>query len=261
MPTIAQKAVAEINPPEHRTLIDGSNISQEGVVTEKDIRTSVWLLWAGIAVLIAGGVAAHFPPPAGTASVANVVAFYKANANGMNLYAIAQIASVTLVLPVYCAIAEIIRKSDESSNYFSSVYLVGSIFAVVIPLMCAFFFAVGAFRPNTSPEIVQNMNDIGFMFLILGAPPALVQAAALGAAIRRDSSPKPFFPRWLVPVNWIYAVGSMFGMLAPFYNSGALSRDGLVGGLTPYIALIVWLGGTTISLLNYKVPLNHSSNA
>jgi hypothetical protein len=95
-------------------------------------------------------------------------------------------------------------------------------------------WCVAAFRPH-SPEIIQVLNDLGFITMLTATPAVGVQVLAVGLAVLADKRAQPVFPRWVAHASFVCALGLQGGLLLVLTQTGPFAWDGVIAGLLPFI--------------------------
>ncbi|MEA2647615.1 MAG: hypothetical protein QOG61_50, partial [Candidatus Binataceae bacterium] len=101
-------------------------------------------------------------------------------------------------------------------------------------------WATAAFRPESDPNLVRSLNDLGFILFNITYAVTSVQAIAAGPVGLADKSARPVFPRW---VSWwaIFAGLSFIPLTAmPFFKTGPLAWNGLLSFWTLFGTYFIW---------------------
>jgi MFS family permease len=110
---------------------------------------------------------------------------------------------------------------------------------LLIPTM---LLLVATFRAGSvSPQTTQTLHDIGWITAFMAVPPFVVQLSAIAAAILKDHSPTPVFPRWLGYFNIWAAIAFVPGDLLIFFKSGPFSYQGLFVFWVPFVVFGAWI--------------------
>jgi hypothetical protein len=122
---------------------------------------------------------------------------------------------------------------------------------VVVVMFIGFFFAAAAWRPGeTSPDVTQAFNDLGWLgILFTGAPFALFQLA-LAASILLDTGARPSYPRWSGYFNIFVSFFMIEACLLLFFKTGAFSQNGVMVFYLPMIMFFAWI--VVFSVLTVK---------
>jgi hypothetical protein len=114
--------------------------------------------------------------------------------------------------------------------------LSGTLFSLEF-LYLQFFWQVGAYREDYSPEIIRFINDMAWVPFVGMTSTAVILAASIGISILSDRRSEPLVPRW---VGWLSLWVSLMwtpGSLNPFFKDGPLAFNGLFAW---YIPVVIW---------------------
>ena len=81
----------------------------------------------------------------------------------------------------------------------------------------SFFFAAAAVRPERAAEDILVLSDVGWLWLVMPTPAALIQLVVFGIAILGDDPERPVLPRWLAYFNFMVGVLFFPGVFIPLF--------------------------------------------
>jgi hypothetical protein len=196
--------------------------------------------WPFAATVVAQGQ--YIIPPSAADSAATVVADYQANLTGIRFATVIFIFSSILYTTWSMAITQMVRLRERQWPILFNVMVVSVACEVVVVMLIGFFFGAAAWRPGeTSPEVTQALNDLGWLgVLFTGAPFALFQLA-LAATTLLDKSGRPPFPRWSAYLNLFTSVFMVEACLLLFFKTGPLSQNGVLVFYVPMVAFFIWI--------------------
>ena len=113
----------------------------------------------------------------------------------------------------------------------------------VYPLM---FWAVTAFRPGDSPELVRKFNDLAWLTFLGIVSTAIVQVFAFAYVILTDKRPTPVYPRWFAFFNIWCGLIFVPADLIFFFKGGPLAWNGIVSFYLVFSAFAIWVAVVTI---------------
>lgn len=145
---------------------------------------------------------------------------------------------------LYASIAVLMQRMSHGNGPLAFVYM-----AVTLGGACMFagancFWIVAAFRPDRSPEAIQLLSDLGWLFFIIPTGFLIGQAVTLAFAVYLDNQDKPVFPKWVAHFNVLAAIAFVPAAFAatsldgPLAWDGALSFDLRIWGFAIYNALM-----------------------
>ena len=190
-------------------------------------------------------------PPSAADSAVKVVAEYLANTTRIRVATVIFIFSSILYTTWSVSIIQMVRRRERQWPILFNIMMVAVACEVVVVMFIGFFFGAAAWRPGeTSPDVTQAFNDLGWLgVLFTGAPFALFQLA-LAASILMDRSARPPFPRWSAYLNIFASFFMCEACLLLFFKTGPFSQDGALVFYVPMIVFFVWI--ITFSILTVR---------
>jgi hypothetical protein len=197
-------------------------------------------LWPFAAIVVAN--CQYILPPSAADPGSKVVSDYLANTTGIRIATVIFIFSSMLYTTWSVSIIQMIRRRERQWPILFNTMLVAVACEVVVVMLIGFFFGAAAWRPGeTSPEVTQAFNDLGWLgVLFTGAPFALFQLA-LAASIFLDSRPRPVFPRWSAYYNIFVSFFMCEASLLLFFKTGPFSQNGVLVFYVPMIVFFTWI--------------------
>ena len=199
--------------------------------------TAMWLLGAAP---LAGFD--FVPPPSASNTAAETVAEYTDNLTGVRIGCVAMIFASALYAFWGMAISMYARTAERGRPILFYVQVVTLACCVVVIMLIGFFWGVAAFRPGeTSPEVTQALNDIGWFGVLFTGAPFTAWAFAVAAAIFLDRSQRPAFPRWVAYLNIWAGLLYIEACLMIFFKTGAFSQNGAAVFYLPVAVFFGWI--------------------
>jgi hypothetical protein len=208
------------------------------------------LLWCGaafLALLFAGLLTAgFFPPIPPNHSAQEVANQYSEDADRIRLGCLFMIFGAAFTIPFYGIVAAQMQKMEGAFTPLVFTEVAAGAAGVVIIIFPVICFAVASFRPERDPDLVQLLNDLGWIPLLGVFAPALAQVSSISVAVLTDKRPDPIFPRWTA-----YAMlwsGLLFcpAIALLFFTSGIWAWNGLmafwiaVPAFGVYTCVLMW---------------------
>jgi hypothetical protein len=212
--------------------------------------------WPFAAIVVAN--CQYILPPSAADPAGKVVSDYVANPTGIRLATVIFIFSSILYTTWSASIIQMVRRREREWPILFNIMLISVACEVVVVMFIGFFFGAAAWRPGeTSPEVTQAFNDLGWLgVLFTGAPFALFQLA-LAASILMDKSPRPSFPRWSGYFNIFVSFFMCEACLLLFFKTGPFSQNGVLVFYVPMIVFFLWIAAfsvLTIRAINAESP-------
>jgi hypothetical protein len=113
----------------------------------------------------------------------------------------------------------------------------------IVPL---YFFQAAAYRPERSADVVQALNDLGWLPFTGLVYTVAAQAIVIGAAILADKRTTPIFPRWAGYFSIWAGLLMAPASLDVFFINGPLAWNGAIAWWVLLVAFFVWLIGLTV---------------
>jgi hypothetical protein len=212
------------------------------------IQRAMW--WCGgafLALLFAGLLTAGFFPPIPADNTATEVAQqYSEDADRIRLGCLFMIFGAAFTIPFYGVVAGQMQRMEGKFTPLVFTEVAAGAAGVVIIIFPVICFAVASYRPERDPELVQLLNDLGWIPLLGVFAPALAQVGAISVAVLADKHPEPIFPRWTA-----YAMlwsGLLFcpAIALLFFKDGIWAWNGLmafwiaVPAFGVYTCVLMW---------------------
>lgn len=190
-------------------------------------------VWCGIFAAVIIGVAlwplmGFLPPPKPSSGAAEIAARFRDNQWGILIGGTLMVGAFSMLAPFYAVISTQIERIDGVGSTLAKAQLALGVVVVCIPgAVGSTFWTAAAFRPERSDEIIQLLNDLGWMIIFMPVIGGLLQVGALGLAVFQDRSPAPVFPRWFAWFNVWMGVAFLPGGFLAFFKTGAFAWSGL----------------------------------
>ena len=196
-------------------------------------RAQLVLLWSGpvvAAVLLAMFLAfpGFFPPMSPAMSAQQVAQFYDANRSWIRLSMVGFNLCGIMIVPFLVLIVGQIMRMSTQSHVFAYAYLAAVVSGATLFALSNIFFAVAAFRPDRSPEVIQALNDMAWLSFVAPIGMSVAQLAMLACAVYFDRGPDLVFPRWVAHLAVVTALAMLPSAAAAVFTTGPLAWDGLI---------------------------------
>lgn len=128
-----------------------------------------------------------------------------------------------------------------------------SVLLVAGPMMV---WLVAAYRPDErSAEMIQMLNDFGWITFLLGWVPFVTWYMATGAAILCDDSATPVYPRWAGYAGLLLGFLQSTASFLIFTKTGPFAWDGMFSWWLPASEFFTWflvMTVLTVKAINRK---------
>jgi hypothetical protein len=201
--------------------------------------------WSGIiflALFTIGFVAlAQFiPPPSPAAGADEIAQMFHDDRDLIRFGLILSQGAAAFLAPWAVLIAIQMRRIEGRYSLLAWTELaLGAIFVLEF-IYLIFFWQVATFR-DTTPEIIQTLDDMAWIPFVGLSSTIVMQAAVIGVAILLDRRQRPIFPRWLGYFSLWAALMYTPGSFNVFFKDGVLCWRGLIGFYIPIAVFAVWM--------------------
>ena len=201
--------------------------------------------WSALAAILlfylAMGPGFNFLPPLSPALSADAFAeHYRSNLVGARLGSILMMTGVALLLPLFGAMSAAMLRMHGRPVALAWTQMASAVVTFFPLFGNSFFFAAAAFRPERAAADILLLNDIGWLWLVMPTPAALIQLVVFGIAILGDDVERPVLPRWLAYFNFMVGVLFLPGVFIPLFKSGPFAWDGLLAFWVPLVVFGIW---------------------
>lgn len=186
-------------------------------------------------------VAGLVPPPLASLDAEAIKLWYLDNNLAMRTGMVGVIFFAPFWFVWSCLIARIIQRIEGPNGVLSLVQLLGGVCTSVVTFGAGSIWLVASFRTaERSPEIIQMLNDFGWIVFDVTFMITVVQYAAWGLAILSDKRSTPLFPRWFAWATFADGATFLPLVLIPFDLTGVFSWVGLINFWVVFVGFWVW---------------------
>ncbi len=200
------------------------------------------------------GVFAQFiPPPNPSNDAATVAAMYREHANGIRTGMVLCLYGLVFWIPFTAVLAGQMKRIEGKHTPLTYSQIAAGAALPPAFTVVLYFFATAAFRSDRDPDIVQSLNDngwIAFTGIIYGI---FLQALLMGVVVLCDTNPQPVFPRWYGYLSLWSAMLYCPASFDMFFQDGPLAWNGLFSWWLSVVAFFAWMVVTmtvTIQAIN-----------
>jgi hypothetical protein len=198
------------------------------------------LLWPFAATIVANFE--YILPPSAADPAPKVVADYLANTTRIRLATVFFIFSSIFYTTWSVSVIQMVRHRERQWPILFNIMMVSVACEVVVVMFIGFFFGAASWRPRqTSAQVTQAFNDLGWLgVLFTGAPFALFQIC-LAVTTLLDTGARPVFPRWSAYFNLFTSFFMCEASLLLFFKTGPFSQNGVLVFYVPMIVFFAWI--------------------
>ncbi|MQY31918.1 hypothetical protein [Nocardia aurantia] len=169
-----------------------------------------------------------FPPMSPNMSAQQVADFYRDHTGMIRFSQVGFNLCGIMIVPFFVLILAQMQRMRGQSHIFAFSYLAAVVAGATMFALSDIFFAVAAFRPDRSPDLIQVLNDMAWIMFITPIGMLVAQFVLLALAVYFDDRGDPVFPRWIGHYSLLTAVVMAPSACAAVYRDGPLAWDGVV---------------------------------
>lgn len=208
--------------------------------------SEIFLMFCGILGMLTLAVGLFFiarliPPPAPSATAAEIVAFYQASPGAMKTGLIFCLFGTGLILPVLVSISINMSRAEQGAPFLAITQLVTGTLALLFLMIPFLLWMTCAFRPERDPELIMLVNDIGWLIFTTGVTPFMLQLLSISICGLRDKREHKLLPRWICFMGLWMVVGTFPALLIPYFTDGPFAWDGVISFWLPIFLFSAWL--------------------
>ncbi len=202
-------------------------------------------LWSGVGFVVFYGLgfvllAGFMPAPSPSLDAEQIASIYRENPVQMRFGVAVMLLASGLMLPFLGLISAQMSRIKNCGQALVNTQMVCGVMGAAVVMFSALFWGWAAFRPERDAQLIQLMNDLGWLCLFTTVSGPVIQPAVIGIAILGDQSQRPVFPRWGGYFNLWVAVLFAPGVIALFFKSGPFAWNGLFPYWLPFVAFASW---------------------
>jgi hypothetical protein len=211
--------------------------------TRSNMRLLIWSGPVSILLAVIGWVVlcGFLPPPSPSLSPAGVSALWSDHTNLKRLGLTLCFWGGPLYATFSCAISWVLRRDSKRNHGLATAQLALGIYGTIFVTLNFLILLTVAFRPDRDAQSLQVMHDLGFIMTVMPAAPFTFQYILIGIAILQSPAEDQFFPRWVAYLNFWVALLFLPAAAVPFFKTGPLAWNGLLGFWIPGIAFALWV--------------------
>jgi hypothetical protein len=209
--------------------------------------------WSGtlcLALMVVGFIlfAGFIPARSASQSAQQTAQFLLENRDMIKWGLIISMFGASLLMPFAASMSIHMRRIEGRYPALAMTELgLGALFVLEF-IYLIFFWQTATYRADRAPELIQLLDDMGWIPFVGMTSTVVLQVTVFGVAILLDRRERPVFPRWLGYYNLWVALMFLPGTFNVFYQTGPLSRNGIISWDIPLAVFATWLVITSFYL-------------
>jgi len=212
--------------------------------------TWVFVVLVGGAFVVAGWI----PPPSPNRSSAEIAESFRDHDNVRVAAAMFFFGGALFVAPCMAITAQL-RRIEGPREVLGTLQIVSAAIGVIaLQIPGALWLAI-SYREGIDPAVVVTLNDVAWFFLLGAVGSAVMQNFAIGVCIL--GSDGSVYPRWMGYANLWLMVGLILGVFIPFFKTGPLAWNGVIGFWVVATAFFIWvflMWSLTVRAIKSELP-------
>lgn len=188
--------------------------------------------------LISAGFFPTLPPSLTPEQLAEV---YTSNQMGILLGGSLIVIAAGFCGPFNAAIFLQLRRMEGARPIGAYSQLASGIANIQFFIFPGLLFVVAAYRPDRDLDSLSALNDLAFIITMLPWTVGAMQSVCIGLAVIKHGTRTTPYPRWVGYFNIWIALGMTASAVVPFFKTGPMAWNGLIGFWIPAVVFGLWM--------------------
>ncbi|MGV0745910.1 hypothetical protein [Mycolicibacterium sp. XJ870] len=204
---------------------------------------SLWItpFFGGVLFVALVAFPGFWPPMSPELTAEQVADFYQQNSTMIRFSMITLNLCAIMLIPFFMVIVVQMKRMATPSQVLAYSFLAATANGATLLAIADIFWLVAAFRPDRDPELIQLLNDLGWLIFIAPVGMVVVGNICLALAVLLDAGEEPVFPRWVAPFSLATAAAMTPAACAVIFRSGPLAWDGAISFWLRNIAFALFI--------------------
>lgn len=204
------------------------------------------VLYVGFGLLGFAVLAGFWPPPSEHLNAGQITAYFHHRGSALRIGMVMMAFGAPCYYVWSAVLSKIISRIEGPMGVLSTVELLGGLLTAWVTVMPAIIWLTASFRAEArSPQTVQTLYDLGWIFFDLTFMCSVLQNLGLGFAILRDKRTVPLFPSWVAWLAFLTAATYVPLTLMPFFRTGPFAWQGLISFWAVFVMFFVLIAAAT----------------
>lgn len=198
----------------------------------------VMIVMLGVGFTVFAG---WIPPPSPGQTAQETADMYREHNTGIKIGLVMTSLGAVMLAPLMVVISVVMQRIEGRRSPLALIQLVMLACLMIEFIFPVVFMQAAAFRPNSSPEVIQGLHDVGWLTFVGITSTAVLQWAVIGICILQDRREDPLMPRWTGYITLWLAFTLSSGSMIVFFKSGPFAWNGAIAFFLPISAFALWL--------------------
>ena len=164
-------------------------------------------------------------------------------------------AMCLFAMPIYMvfssAVSRVMARIEGQGGVLSQIELMGGMGTIVAGVVGFSAWLAASFRTETrSPEVIQALNDFGWIAFNCTYMVTTLQQFAVGIVFLSDKRERPLIPGWVAYFSFFSGTVFLALSLMTFFNDGPFAWHGLINFWVSLGGYFMWVLLLAIYLLS-----------
>ena len=212
-------------------------------------------------LLIALAIAGFLQPPSPALTAQEIQQLYLDNQARIRIGIWIATAAAPLLAFYVAALSHLLRSITQGPSPLATAQtIVGSclILEFIFPQMV---WQTAAYRANRSAEMIQMLNDVGWLCYVGVVGTAIAQMIIIAIVIFQDRRSEPLVPRWCAYLCLWSALGVAGGGFCIFVTSGPVAWNGLIAWWLLVVSFFIWMMTMTMQMIKVSHRMEKAQSA
>lgn len=198
---------------------------------------AVYILFMMLGIMPLAGFFPSQPPAYDANQIAEI---YRSNTTGIRIGMVFVLIASMFYIPWTALLAKTLARIEGRPGILCYSQIISGTTNVLLTAYPAGWWLIASFRPERNPEIIQLLNDTGWLQFLGVICPFYFVVVTLVIGSLCDSGDDPILPRWVGYFN-LWFLLTLFPLnVIFFFKSGPFAWNGLFGFYLPFVIFWFW---------------------
>ena len=179
----------------------------------------------------------HWSPSLSPGALA---AHYSSHLTEVRVGVLVSLIIVVLYMPWTALVTAQMAEIEGDRPIMAYLQLIGGALTVIVVSLSDMFWAIAAYRPGRSPQLIQLLTDSGWLCIDLQYACTTLQMVALGLVVIGDKREVRLMPKWAGYLTIACSMTFFPATLTGVVKSGPFAWNGVMSYYFPYFCWLLW---------------------